>query len=154
MPSLVGSEMCIRDRATCFPTQRDLANRKNSNEGQKAATTTTTHHHHHYYHHQRQTTTCATTKRKQSQKKRRKIGKRKKRCPPESELEDEHLAGLGEQDGCLGRDHPHVLVRLHDALDARQGQVVVVLEVLLSTDVEDLHLERERAGRGLSLIHI
>lgn len=42
----------------------------------------------------------------------------------------------------LGGDHVHVLVRLHDALDAGQGQVDVVLEVLLRAQAQGLHLSR------------
>mmetsp|Transcript_11902 Transcript_11902/g.47993 ORF Transcript_11902/g.47993 Transcript_11902/m.47993 type:complete len:217 (-) Transcript_11902:289-939(-) len=50
------------------------------------------------------------------------------------ELENEQLARLGEQHGRLGRDHAHVLVALHDALDAREREVVVRLERLLVVD--------------------
>ena len=42
------------------------------------------------------------------------------------ELEDEHLAGAGEDDGGLGGDHAHVLVGLHDLLDPGQREVVVL----------------------------
>lgn len=45
------------------------------------------------------------------------------------ELEDEHLARLRKQHRRLCGDHAHVLVRLHDFLDARQGEEVV-LEVV------------------------
>ena len=41
-------------------------------------------------------------------------------------LEDEHLARLSKKRGRLRGDHAHVLVRLHDLLDARQRQVVVL----------------------------
>lgn len=53
---------------------------------------------------------------------------------PDGELEDEELAGLGEKDGSLGRYHPHVLVGLHDLLDAGQGELVV-LEIVHLLDL-------------------
>lgn len=40
----------------------------------------------------------------------------------------------------LCRDHVHVLVRLHDALDAGQGQVDVVLEILFRPEAQGVHL--------------
>ena len=52
---------------------------------------------------------------------------------PNRELEDEELAGLGEQDGRLGGDHAHVLVGFHDLLDAGEGELVV-LEVVYLLD--------------------
>lgn len=42
------------------------------------------------------------------------------------ELEDEHLAGLGEEDGGLCGDHADVLVRFHDLLDAREREEMVL----------------------------
>ena len=45
---------------------------------------------------------------------------------PHGELVDEHLGGLGEEDGRLGRDHLHVLVQLHDLLDPGQRQLLVL----------------------------
>lgn len=50
------------------------------------------------------------------------------------ELEDEELAGLGEEDGRLGGDHADVLVGLHDLFYARQGKLVV-LEIVRVLDV-------------------
>lgn len=47
----------------------------------------------------------------------------------DGELEDEELARLGEEDGSLCGDHAHVLVGLHDLLDAGEGELVV-LEVI------------------------
>ena len=95
---------------------------------------------------------------------------------PNRELEDEELAGLGEQDGRLGGDHAHVLVGFHDLLDAGEGELVV-LEVVYLLDFLALvgpeHLELllllleevvewggggrrrsglERVGRGLSYL--
>ena len=67
-----------------------------------------------------------------------------RRDAPEGELEDEHLARLGEEHRSLGRDHTNVLVALHDALDASQRKVVVVLEVLLGADLKDVHLRQRR----------
>ena len=67
---------------------------------------------------------------------------------PQSHLQYEHLARLREQDRGLGADHPHVLVALHYALDPREGEVVVVLEVLLRLNLvspERAHLP-ELAG--------
>jgi len=52
----------------------------------------------------------------------------------DGELEDEELAGLGEEDGGLGGDHADVLVGLHDLLDAGQGELVV-LEVVHVLDL-------------------
>lgn len=69
---------------------------------------------------------------------------------PEGELQDEHLACLGKEYRSLRRNHAHVFVRLHDALDAGEGQVVVVLEVLLGTYLEILHLEVTASGIRLS----
>ena len=79
---------------------------------------------------------------------------------PQRELEDEELAGLGEEHGRLGlrgycaqkraargldagarRDHAHVLVGLHDALDPRERQIVVRLEALLRRDLQLLHVD-------------
>ena len=62
------------------------------------------------------------------------------RVAPNRQLEDEELAGLGEDDGGLGGDHPDVLVGLHDPLDSREGEVVVVLELLLGADLKGPHL--------------
>ena len=45
---------------------------------------------------------------------------------PQRELQDEHLARLGEEHGRLRGDHPHVLVALHDLLDPSQRQLVVL----------------------------
>lgn len=42
------------------------------------------------------------------------------------ELEDEELAGLGEENGGLGRYHADVLIRLHDLLDASQWELVIL----------------------------
>jgi hypothetical protein len=65
------------------------------------------------------------------------------------ELEDEHLAGAGEDDGRLGGDHADVLVGLHDLLDAGERQVVVLevgggldLAVLLRPEQLELLLRR------------
>lgn len=62
----------------------------------------------------------------------------------DGELEDEELACLGEEDGSLCGDHAHVLVGLHDLLDAGEGELVV-LEVIgvldLLTLVGPEHLE-------------
>jgi len=67
------------------------------------------------------------------------------------ELEDEHLAGAGEDDGRLGGDHAHVLVGLHDLLDAGQRQVVVLevgggLDLAVLLRPEELQLLRRRGA--------
>merc|ERR1712078_948100 len=56
------------------------------------------------------------------------------------ELEDEHLARLGEEHRGLRRDHPHVLVALHDLLDARQRELVVLELVRVHLHLHDLLL--------------
>lgn len=53
------------------------------------------------------------------------------------EFRDENVAALGEQDGCLGRDHLDLWVRLHDLLDARQRQLVKLIVVGGSLEVRD-----------------
>ena len=71
---------------------------------------------------------------------------------PDGELEDEELAGLGEQHGRLGGDHAHVLVGLHDLLDPGQRQLVV-LEVRRRRALRLLALVRpERLQLGLLLL--
>merc|ERR1719502_1684219 len=45
---------------------------------------------------------------------------------PQRELQNEELAGLGEEHRCLRANHAHVLVRLHDFLDPRQRKLVVL----------------------------
>ena len=68
------------------------------------------------------------------------------------ELEDEHLAGPGEDDGRLGGDHADVLVGLHDLLDPSQRQLVV-LEVGRRCALRLLPLVRpERLQLGLLLL--
>mmetsp|Transcript_1268 Transcript_1268/g.4573 ORF Transcript_1268/g.4573 Transcript_1268/m.4573 type:complete len:238 (-) Transcript_1268:7-720(-) len=58
---------------------------------------------------------------------------------PQRQLQDEELARFGEEDGRFGGDHADVLVGLHDPLDARQREVIVVLKGLLRRDLELLH---------------
>ena len=53
---------------------------------------------------------------------------------PYRQLQNEELAGLGEEDWGLRRDHPHILIRLHNLLDAGQRQLVV-LEVVHLLDL-------------------
>jgi len=52
----------------------------------------------------------------------------------DGELEDEELAGLGEEDWGLRGDHADVLVSLHDLLDASEGKLVI-LEVIDMLDL-------------------
>jgi len=59
------------------------------------------------------------------------------------QLQNKHLAGLGEQNQDLGTDHVHVFVALHDALDPGQGEVDVVFEVLFKVK---RRRERRRGG--------
>ncbi|KAF7838837.1 hypothetical protein G2W53_007319 [Senna tora] len=80
----------------------------------------------------------------------------------DGELEDEELAGLGEENGRLGGDHAHVLVGLHDLLDAGEGELVVLeivdmLDLLALVGPEHVKLLLlllkemvERRGRGRS----
>mmetsp|Transcript_11244 Transcript_11244/g.16405 ORF Transcript_11244/g.16405 Transcript_11244/m.16405 type:complete len:214 (-) Transcript_11244:297-938(-) len=61
-------------------------------------------------------------------------------CPPlivltvtptsQRKFQNEHLAGLGKQDRRLSRNHPHILITLHDSFNPGKGQIVVILEVL------------------------
>mmetsp|Transcript_73428 Transcript_73428/g.177638 ORF Transcript_73428/g.177638 Transcript_73428/m.177638 type:complete len:307 (-) Transcript_73428:42-962(-) len=81
---------------------------------------------------------------------------------PQRELEDEHLARLGEQHGRLRRDHPNVLVALHDLLNPRERKLMILevaprldlphlplpkrpqLQLMLLRDVMRLHLVRRQ----------
>lgn len=60
------------------------------------------------------------------------------------ELEDEELAGFGEEDGCFGGDHTNVLVGFHDLFDASERELMV-LEIVYLLDLLALvgpeHLE-------------
>jgi len=58
---------------------------------------------------------------------------------PNAQVQDKEFAGLGKEDGSLRGDHSHVLVGLHDALDACQWQVVVRLEILFGLSLEFLY---------------
>lgn len=55
-------------------------------------------------------------------------------------LKDKYLAGPGEKRWRLGRNHAHVLVRLHDFLDASQWQVVR-LEVVQLLNLLQLRIQ-------------
>ena len=68
------------------------------------------------------------------------------------ELEDEHLAGLCEEDGGLGGDHADVLVGLHDLLDACEREEMV-LEVGGLLDLGHL-LEPELAELGREFLEV
>ncbi|GMF30781.1 unnamed protein product [Phytophthora lilii] len=74
----------------------------------------------------------------------------------QTELEDEHLAGLGEEHGRLGADHAHVLVRLHDLLDARERQLVRLEVEGAGVDLRDLLdlVLPEGVQRELLLLHL
>ena len=43
---------------------------------------------------------------------------------PHGQLCNKDIAALGEEDWCLGRDHFDFWIRLHDLLNASQGQLV------------------------------
>lgn len=43
-----------------------------------------------------------------------------------SHLDDEHFAGLGKENRGLSGDHADVLIGLHDFLDSRKGQFLIL----------------------------
>ena len=49
---------------------------------------------------------------------------------PQGQFQNEHFTSFRKQNRCLGRNHPHVLIALHDTFDPRQGQIVVILKIL------------------------
>lgn len=63
----------------------------------------------------------------------------------DGELEDEELAGFGEEDRCFGGDHAHILVGFHDLLDTSERELVVfeivhLLDVLALVGPERLEM--------------
>lgn len=67
----------------------------------------------------------------------------------DAQVQDEQFASLGKEHWSFGRNHADVFVRLHDALDAGQWQVVVVLEIVFRLVLERLDF---RVGRLPELI--